>query len=62
MKFKNKNKTFITPEGKFKIDNNYNIIEGIYKGNHYSEVIRNCDNVRVVHDVSPQMAIIEVIK
>ena len=62
MKFKNKNKIFLTPEGEFKIDNNYNIIEGIHKGKHYREVVADFDQLRVVHNISPSMAILEVIK
>ena len=62
MKFKNKNKTYLCPEGMFKIDNNHNIVEGIYKGKHYKDVVAICDHLRVVHEISPNMAILEVIK
>ena len=62
MKLKNKDKTFLTPEGHFKVDDNYNIIEGIYKGQHYRDVIHKFDQLRVVHAIRDGMAILEFIK
>ena len=62
MKYRNKNKTFLTHEGSFKIDDNYNIIEGVNKGKHYKDIINETDTLRVVNELSPSIATIEPIK
>ena len=59
MKFKNKDKTYITPEGYFKIDDKCNIIGEKRK---LKELIDSSSQVRVVHEISPSVAILENVK